>query len=274
MSEANGAGSGKRERPKRRMLLKLVIATVVLAALVGAWVWLGGEAGRTEFPMKEVPIPDDVSTAIMYQGLHPKPFAEVKRYPQFTSARPGFGEFTIENAGSPGQEGTYYFAVDEAGGTGVGYDTVYLDANGDLDLTDDKPAKIHTPSARPASGETSFDSITIPAAGDNGKDIAVAPRMTAFGDGTYGIRFLPATVREGRVRIEGRTYTITLTRTDNASSRYDLPRTSLGLYRPDSAIRLGRQTLWYISPPELRGDVEDDVLSARHVVQLLDDGGG
>jgi hypothetical protein len=250
MTEARSAGEGKQERPKRRFLCRLAATAAILAALASVWVWLSGEARRTEFPLKEVPIPDDVSTAIMYQGLYLEPFAGVKHYPQFKSAKPGFGEFTIADAGSPGQEGTYFFAVDESKGTGTGYDTVYLDANGDLDLTDDKPAKSHAPSGRSTGGDTSFDSITIPAAGDNGEDIAVAPRMTGFGDGSHGIRFLPATVRQGRVRIAGRTYTISLTRTDNASSRYDVPRTSLRLYRPDSAIRIGKQTLWYISPPE------------------------
>jgi len=252
MSEANGTNeSGQQGRAKRKVVLRLVIAAVVFAALAGAWVWLGSEAGRTEFPLKEVPIPDEVSPAVMYQGCHTQPSEEVKRYPEFKSDKPLFGRFAVGGYDSAEKRGgTFFFAIDESAGPGTGYDTIYMDANGNLDLTDDKPAKSRPAVGRPTSGESFFSSIIIPSGGEGGEDIAIAPRMTGFGDGSKGIRFLPATVRQGRVRIKGRLYTATLTRADNLLSGYDLPRTSLRLYRPESAIRIGGQTLWRISGEE------------------------
>lgn len=59
------------------------------------------------------------------------------QYPRFESAKPIYG--TISFAGKIVGHTDYDLAIDESAGTGKGYDRLYLDRNGDRDLTNDKP---------------------------------------------------------------------------------------------------------------------------------------
>jgi hypothetical protein len=67
-----------------------------------------------------------------------KPFAQVKAYPAFASKKPIYGSIHFyKDRRQPDTAQTAYFAVDESQGTGSGYDRLYFDANGDLDLRND-----------------------------------------------------------------------------------------------------------------------------------------
>lgn len=46
----------------------------------------------------------------------------------------------------PGEQGMVAVAVDESGGTGKGYDTLYVDTNRNADLSDEKPIRFSAPS--------------------------------------------------------------------------------------------------------------------------------
>lgn len=71
-----------------------------------------------------------------------EPFAQVKAYPAFVSRKPIYGSIHFYlNRKQPSSAQIAYFAVDESQGTGKGYDRLYFDANGDLDLRNDPVVK-------------------------------------------------------------------------------------------------------------------------------------
>ena len=66
------------------------------------------------------------------------PFSQVKAYPAFASKKPIYGSIHFyQDRKQPNSGQIAYFAVDESQGTGKGYDRLYFDANGDLDLRND-----------------------------------------------------------------------------------------------------------------------------------------
>ncbi|MGO8926842.1 MAG: hypothetical protein ACLQU3_08130 [Limisphaerales bacterium] len=70
------------------------------------------------------------------------PFAQVKAYPAFASKKPIYGSVHFcQDRKQPNSGQIAYFAVDESQGTGKGYDRLYFDANGDLDLRNDAVAQ-------------------------------------------------------------------------------------------------------------------------------------
>ncbi len=60
----------------------------------------------------------------------------IKRIPSFISKKPLFGSVMIRYDFTSSYDGTF-LALDESKGTGTGYDTLYLDMNGNCDLSDD-----------------------------------------------------------------------------------------------------------------------------------------
>src|ERR1019366_6679086 len=66
------------------------------------------------------------------------PFTQIKAYPAFASKKPIYGSIHLcQNRKRPDSGQITYYAVDESQGTGKGYDRLYFDANGDLDLRND-----------------------------------------------------------------------------------------------------------------------------------------
>jgi len=71
-----------------------------------------------------------------------KPSPKVKAYPAFVSKKPIYGSIHFyRDRRQPNSAQIAYFAVDESQGTGKGYDRLYFDANGDLDLRNDPVVK-------------------------------------------------------------------------------------------------------------------------------------
>ena len=78
------------------------------------------------------------------------PFAQVKAYPAFVSKKPIYGSIHFnQDRKQPNSGQIVYFAVDESQGTGKGYDRLYFDANGDLDLRNDPVVAAASASSRP-----------------------------------------------------------------------------------------------------------------------------
>jgi hypothetical protein len=71
-----------------------------------------------------------------------KPSPKVKAYPAFESKKPIYGSihFYLDRK-QPNSGQIAYFAVDESQGPGKGYDRLYFDVNGDLDLRNDPVVK-------------------------------------------------------------------------------------------------------------------------------------
>lgn len=72
------------------------------------------------------------SSPVVTEGK-PEPSEQLTVEPKYVSARPVY--FTVQ-LGS-GEDTTRTIVLDESGGTGKGYDTLYVDANNNEDLTDD-----------------------------------------------------------------------------------------------------------------------------------------
>jgi len=239
----------------------LVVVCLVLAMAIAAAIWAKSNAGRTTFPLKEVPVPDGWDVAGICHSMAKAKSANVKRYPRFVSTKPIFGQmFSKDNERTDDPNRGYYFAIDESGGTGKGYDMLYLDANRNLDLTDDKPAKSHAPKGKMYAGDVFFDAVTIPGGYGDGSDLAVAARIEGF-SGPRIVFFTSGSVRQGRIKIAGRSYSIRLTRRERANGRYDQASVFVQLNSPESSIRIGRMELWY-----RRGDDVDGSLSTMFPV--------
>jgi|GEM_PF-3501977 len=64
---------------------------------------------------------------------------KLKGAPKWRSDKPRLTAYRFDG---PGDEGLLVFAEDESGGSGTGYDTVYVDRNRNWDLSDDEPVRM------------------------------------------------------------------------------------------------------------------------------------
>jgi len=226
----------------RRVPPKAAVA-VAIVLVVGVIVWLSGDWGQKTFPMKELPTPEIAMAFDMYDTPAGEPSPLVRKYPQFVSAKPLFGSFFTDiadheerpDAGRP-------YAVDESKGTGTGYDTLYLDANYNLDLTDDKPVKGVQSSTE--DYRTCFDEIAVHD-GEGGAEVVVAPRLEEASRVFWLVGFPPRYIREGTVRIGGRECTVTLMGGKSGSGGFDEPSTLMRVVVAASDARIGQTVLWH-----------------------------
>jgi hypothetical protein len=178
-----------------------------------------------------------------------KPDPNVTVYPQFTSQQPIYGKVSFgDPLDKPDPRSTYYFALDESGGTGQGYDRLYFDLNQDGDLTNDKvlSAQKNPPKgAIPYSDCTQqvcFDTVAIPlpfgAAGE--RPLEVMPRLLVSAQGYKTISFVTTTARQGRIRIAGKQYDVLLGHNYTIAGWFDNPWTTLYVTEAGSPPR----SLW------------------------------
>jgi hypothetical protein len=108
-----------------------------LAAVMPAW-GAGSGSERLAFPLEEVS-GFDVADVGHTCACRSEPEPNVA-YPAFTSAKPLYGVMCVDMEFANLRSGTpYHFALDESGGTGTGYDRLYLDHNRDGRLSDEAP---------------------------------------------------------------------------------------------------------------------------------------
>jgi hypothetical protein len=138
------------------------------------------------------------------------------KYPVFKSDKPLYGSirFRGSSATSHSSDG-YHFAIDEAGGSGTGYDLLYFDRNGDLDLTDEEPLKtLKNPPERALLGysstlqEVCFDSfdMTFDLGSSGNRAIEIMPRLMVRNAGRAQLSFVATKVHKGRIDLEGTQY--------------------------------------------------------------------
>jgi len=184
-----------------------------------------------------------------------KPSPQVKAYPAFASKRPIYGslhfyvDFKHPKAGP-----TIYFAVDESRGTGKGYDRLYFDANGDLDLRNDPVLK---PQAHPPDGaeltyggtkeQVIFD--CLPVNFDFGpagvQPVQLMPRLliTVYDKEEYKqVSFVRTRLWMGDIKLGGVPYEARLGNDYAILGRFDQPGTVLVLGAKESS---GSPELWW-----------------------------
>jgi hypothetical protein len=178
-----------------------------------------------------------------YARCSHQPDKRVKAWPALKSARPWCGSIRFDHrAGKPESGRLFYFAVDESGGTGTGYDALYFDANEDLDLTNDSVVSVmKDPPARAKAmyedeGMTFFNYVSVKF--DRGPDLGMRPiqMMPALQVSDYqGVKhaileFAPTLASRGRIRIGAREYDITLGHNCRVVGRFDRPETGILVY--------------------------------------------
>ena len=245
------AGPLRKRALSRGRLLVAAAAALLIAAV--AWVW--HSFVRTEFPLEEIPIPPSGGFfSGPSAGCLETPSPDVKEYPRFASSAPLFGRIDLDPNASGGKALVpYHFALDESKGTGTGYDTLYLDTNSNLDLTDDRPLV-----TKPGAPElmTTFEHIAVGwnfGPGIPSRPIEFIPTFRFDPRRGYASMMLAyASVRRGRIRIGGRAYDVTLKRSESANGRYDNPglETGLTVVRPRRICLFKHSRLVSVHPPD------------------------
>lgn len=223
--------------------------------LVCAWLGLGlaapllgaADAGQGDevFKLREVSVFEGGHQSFTRGQMgecQDKPFPEVKAYPDFRSKKPVYGSVSFATQrGQPNSGTRFHFAVDESQGTGKGYDRLYFDLNGDLDLRNDPVVKpLRT---RPEGAELRWNTIKqqvlfdyLPIPFDHGpagmREVAVMPRLlcSKYEDQEYKqFCFVRARLREGNIKVGSREYTACLGNDYVIGGRLDDPATALVL---------------------------------------------
>ena len=200
------------------------------------------------FPLKEISAFDIQDPTDFRRGqfveCKNKPEPEVKSWPALKSEKPIYGmarfggEYGDDNSGMK-----YYFAVDEQGGTGSGYDLLYFDINHDMDLTNDPPIK---PMPNPPNGaflgheyikkEVIFDymKLEFDIGGGKKRSCELLPHLIIQNDDFKTLYFISPRLRTGEVDIAGKKYTAYLGFTHGIGTSYNWPGTALHLIPKDA----------------------------------------
>jgi len=138
------------------------------------------------------------------------------KYPVFKSGKPLYGSAHFPGSSAASRSpGGYHFAIDEAGGIGTGYDLLYFDRNGDLDLTDEEPLKaLKSPPDGALLGysstvqEVCFDSfdMTFDFGSGGNRAIEIMPRLTFRNNERAQFSFVATKAHKGRINLVGAEY--------------------------------------------------------------------
>jgi len=216
--------------------------------------------GVAAFDLKEIPAfeaPDRVRNRFLtgaYTECRNEPDPDVKRYPAFKSDKPLYGSFQIGGVYTEPKAGYHYAcALDESGGTGVGYDRIYIDTNLNGDLTDDPcclpmkdvPAKALF-TIEGLTAQVCFETVTLRVTPEDGPQprLEVMPRFIAYPRGQRYAFFMTTQARAGVIEVGGVEIYAVLGHASGIPGWFDHPATGLLLFdggRPD-----GRPlSLWY-----------------------------
>lgn len=211
-----------------------------------------GPAGEV-FEMEEVSVFDiGTPSASQLQRGQPsrdcglEPNSKVKAYPEFKSDKPFYGTATFDM--SLVQYGfgiDYYFALDESGGAGTGYDRLYFDTNHDLDLTNDgalspmenPPAQL-TGKNRPNQQEVAFDYLQFDLDYGPAKPavpLKVIPRFMLMSTRPM-VTFALPTARKGKIKLGSKEFEAVLAQSMAISGSYASPMTGLFLGETPDAL--------------------------------------
>jgi hypothetical protein len=224
------------------------------------------------------------------------PSREVKAYPKLKSDRPYYGTLIVDGNPIDRRAGKkYHFVVDESGETVAAeekasppqrqadsppgkpaskpdwtkrrYDRLYIDLNGDLDLTNDpvvKPMKSPPAGAvepfRQGAVGTCFDCVTIwldygPPIGR--RSVRFVPRLMLNGPRAAFLSLLPATAWKGEIRIGRHEFAAVLCQqqVQVLSARWDSPYTWLFLVPKPAGKGAAPESLALGEMPEIDGQL-------------------
>jgi hypothetical protein len=205
----------------------------------------GGEnrSERLEFPLEEVPNFDhwDIGHTC---DCASEPAPNVV-YPAFSSGKPLYGRIRVDMELDDPHSGTlYHFALDESGGTGAGYDRLYVDLNRDGRLSDEAPiaplrdlpqGRLFTqkwPSPPVWFGYVTFSSRD----GAETHSVQTLPRFT---NGGYPrLNFQSTTARRGSIEIAKRRLVARIWNSYPIGTRWDRPSTRVRLETPNGSVAL------------------------------------
>lgn len=185
-----------------------------------------------------------------------------KAYPAFKSGKPLYGSVRFYGPPADAHLERGYFAIDESGGTGQGYDRLYFDRNCDLDLTNDTPLKADP---EPPSGallkyssieqQVCFDNLDITFDfGSAGKRaIEIMPGLLIRKGQQPEVRFVATKIRRGAIKFGGAKYDVLLGYSYGLGSPLDQPGTIFFLVPEDDPQNFPR---WW----------GGDILNAVHAV--------
>jgi hypothetical protein len=220
-------------------MMRPVLSTCRLAGLcltLAAAAW-GAQDGsdRRVFPLEEVSGLDDRGhSCVCSEQADPN-----VAYPAFFSGKPLYGLVRVDMELGEERSGTPYpFALDESGGTGTGYDRLYVDLNRNGSLADESPVTaLKDP---PASvllkndwirQQVCFDSVAF-SSGSPATDvhtIPTLPRLIISNQGYITLAFIATKARQGEIMIAGRRFNLTMVNSYPLGTHWDRPETVLKL---------------------------------------------
>jgi hypothetical protein len=223
----------------------MLLCLVVVLIAFGCRKKIDEQAGQFVINMKQVSVFKAPSRNHMdfVRGTHawPKdePFKKVIKYPDLHTDKPLYGELPVysdlQNVFK-----TLYWVIDESGGPGKGYDTLVLDLNNDLDLSNDKPLTVQESPPKGAvlktqymKQQTCFSTFSLEFDNDNhsGHSIEVMPRLWFYKDKPR-LNLVPTRVRRGRFELAGRKFDVYLGY-DSIRSKLNDPLCSFFLVNKD-----------------------------------------
>lgn len=184
-----------------------------------------------------------------------KPSPKVQAYPAFVSKKPIYGSIHFyQDRKKPSSGQIVYYAVDESQGTGKGYDRLYFDSNGDLDLGNDPVVQ---PQRNPPAGarlnysgiksQVIFDCLAV--SFDFGpaglRPVQLMPRLmiSVYEKEEYKqMTFVRTRLCMGDIKIGGEPYVVRVGNDYSILGRLDNPGTVLMLSPKD---RSGSQVWWW-----------------------------
>jgi hypothetical protein len=225
------------------------LAACWLAAGATAW-GAAEELARREFPLEEVSAVD-ISDSGHSCGCGNSPDPNVV-YPAFSSAKPLYGIIRVDMDVQTVHSGAAYsFAIDESGGTGAGYDRLYIDLNLNGRLSDDaaivslrESPKGELFKRRRVSPPVWFGTVAFSNTDAQGTHTVEAfPRLLIYENRYATVSFTAARARKGEVMIGSRRLNATIVNSYPLGTRWDGPRTIVRL----EARGIGRMTSWILS---------------------------
>jgi hypothetical protein len=221
------------------------IAVLYLAVVTTAW---GAESGSEKlvFPLEEVPNFDnwDMGHHCVCQS---EPESNVV-YPAFSSGQPFYGQIRVDMELDDPHSGTVcHFALDESGGTGAGYDRLYVDLNHDGRLSDEVPVRplrelpqghLFTQKWPSPVPPVWFDYVTFSSRDGAGThSVQILPRFTN-GGGYPRLNFQATTARRGSIEIAGRRIVARIWNSNPIGTRWDRPSMTVRLETPRGSVAL------------------------------------
>jgi hypothetical protein len=212
------------------------------------------------FDLKEIPafeVPESVRSRFLtgaYAECRDKPDPNVQRYPAFKSDKPLYGSFQIGGVYTEPQTGYHYAcALDESGGTGAGYERMYIDTNLNGDLTDDPcrlpmkdvPEKVLF-AIKGLTAQVCFETVALRVTPEDGPQqrLEVMPRFIAYPRGQRYAFLMTTKAHAGVINVGGVEISAVLGHASGIPGWFDHPATGLLLF--DKGRFEGRPlSLWY-----------------------------